>query len=79
MPRIVPLHRTAGVRTADWSENVAPFWGEVIKSALSVRGLMGLLQTGWTTIRGALVMPLMAQGFGMGLVKFVVITGKKTA
>ena len=63
------------VRTADWSQEVAPFWGEVIKSAMSVRGVLGLLRAGWTTIKGALVMPLMAQGFNMGLIKFALITG----
>ncbi|KAG7671654.1 hypothetical protein Ndes2526B_g09175 [Nannochloris sp. 'desiccata'] len=65
------------VRTADWSNEVAPFWGEVIKSALSVRGVMGLLGAGWTTIKGALVMPLMAQGLTRGLIKFALITGVK--
>jgi hypothetical protein len=28
-------------------------------------------------LAGALVMPLMAQGFRMGLIKFVLITGQK--
>ena len=113
------------VRSADWSEEVAPFWGEVIKSAFTTEGVAGLLKAGWTTIKGALVrwragrgegraggagaglaggrqagparaagvrqqmvpaalppawlqvMPLMAQGFQMGLVKFVAITGRK--
>jgi len=40
---------------------------------------MGLVKAGWTTIKGALVMPLMVQGFKLGLVKFVLITGKKPA
>jgi tocopherol O-methyltransferase len=65
------------VRTADWSEQVAPFWGEVIKSALTFRGVLGLLRSGWTTIRGALVMPLMAQGLQRGVVRFALITGVK--
>jgi tocopherol O-methyltransferase len=74
------LFKAAGltdVKSADWSEEVAPFWGEVIKSALSVRGIVGLLQAGWTTIKGAMVMPLMAEGFKRGLVKFVLVTGVK--
>ena len=40
---------------------------------------MGLAKAGWNTIRGALVMPLMAQGFQMGLIKFNLITAKKPA
>lgn len=65
------------IKTADWSNEVAPFWGEVIRSALTTKGIAGLFKAGWTTIKGAIVMPLMAQGFKMGLVKFVLITAKK--
>ncbi len=39
------------IRTDDWSEEVAPFWGAVIQSALTPRGFMGLLSAGWTTIK----------------------------
>ncbi|KAK9845406.1 hypothetical protein WJX81_005726 [Elliptochloris bilobata] len=65
------------IKTADWSEEVAPFWGAVIRSALSAEGFSGLFKAGWTTIKGALVMPLMARGFQMGLVKFNLITATK--
>ncbi|EFJ47452.1 hypothetical protein VOLCADRAFT_105162 [Volvox carteri f. nagariensis] len=65
------------IRTRDWSEEVSPFWGRVIASALTSEGLSGLLKAGWTTIKGALVMPLMAEGFRRGLIKFNVITGRK--
>jgi hypothetical protein len=40
------------IKTADWSNEVAPFWGEVVKSALTSEGMMGLLKAGWTTIKG---------------------------
>ena len=56
---------------------MAPFWGAVIQSALTFEGVVGLLSAGWGTIKGALVMPLMAQGFAMGLIKFNLITGRK--
>lgn len=39
------------ISTADWSEEVAPFWGAVIQSALTGNGLRGLLSAGWTTIK----------------------------
>ena len=45
----------ADIKTADWSEEVAPFWGEVIKTAFTAEGISGLLKAGWTTIKGALV------------------------
>lgn len=70
-------HGMEGIRIADWSTEVSPFWGEVIKSALSIRGIVGLCRAGWTTLKGALVMPLMARGLKNGLVKFVLITGTK--
>lgn len=83
------------IQTADWSNEVAPFWGAVIQSALTPQGVAGLMQAGWTTIKvcevqfigvgdgtqhlwqGALVMPLMAQGFRRGLIKFNLITAVK--
>ena len=40
-----------GIKTADWSEEVAPFWGAVIRSALSAEGFSGLFKAGWTTIK----------------------------
>eukprot|EP00798_Chlamydomonas_sp_ICE-L_P008462 gene8462-4905_t len=65
------------IKTANWSEEVAPFWKAVIDSALTGEGIQGLFKAGWTTIKGALVMPLMAQGFSMGLIKFNLITGRQ--
>ncbi|GIL89554.1 hypothetical protein Vretimale_1889 [Volvox reticuliferus] len=67
------------IQTRDWSEEVSPFWGAVIATALTSEGVVGLLRAGWTTIKGALVMPLMAEGFRRGLIKFNVITGRKPA
>ncbi|KAJ6843242.1 putative tocopherol O-methyltransferase, chloroplastic [Iris pallida] len=65
------------IKTADWSENVAPFWPAVIRSALTWRGFTSLLRSGWKTIRGALVMPLMIQGYKKDLIKFAIITCRK--
>ncbi|GFR45179.1 hypothetical protein Agub_g6567 [Astrephomene gubernaculifera] len=67
------------IQTRDWSEEVSPFWGAVIATALTGEGLAGLARAGWTTIKGALVMPLMAEGFRRGLIKFNVITARKPA
>ena len=39
------------IKTADWSDEVAPFWGAVIKSAMSGKGLQGLFKAGWSTIK----------------------------
>ncbi|CAM9707792.1 unnamed protein product, partial [Phaeothamnion confervicola] len=55
------------------------FWPAVIRSSLSVRGVLGLLKAGPSTIRGAFAMALMVRGFKKGLMKFVIITGRKPA
>jgi tocopherol O-methyltransferase len=66
-----------GIQTADWSEAVAPFWGEVIRSALTPQAWIGLLQAGWTTLQAALSMGLMSRGYQRGLVRFGVLRGTK--
>ncbi|KAL2329279.1 hypothetical protein Fmac_022706 [Flemingia macrophylla] len=65
------------VKSADWSPFVAPFWPAVIRSALTWKGLFSLLRTGLKTIKGALAMPLMIEGFKKDLIKFAVITCRK--
>jgi tocopherol O-methyltransferase len=65
------------IKAADWSEYVAPFWPAVIKTALTWKGITSLLKSGWKTIKGALAMPLMIEGYKKGLIKFAIITCKK--
>lgn len=45
------------VKTADWSDEVAPFWNAVIQSALSKQGIQGLFKAGWTTIKVCTAVP----------------------
>ena len=49
----------------------------MIASAFTWRGFTGLLRAGLTTLRGALVMPLMSLGYKLGLIKFGLITATK--
>ncbi|KAK9120382.1 hypothetical protein Syun_017999 [Stephania yunnanensis] len=79
------------IKSADWSDYVAPFWPAVIRSALTWKGFFSLLRSvvhlililgiqfnlGWKTIKGALVMPLMIKGYKSNLIKFAIITCKK--
>ena len=65
------------IRTEDWSEEVKPFWKGVIKTALTLKGVMGLIKAGPATLRGALVMPLMQTGLATGTIKFNLITARK--
>ena len=83
MVSIETLERTVeeagftAVESADWSRAVAPFWGAVIRSALTWGGVSGLLKAGWPTIQGAWAMQYMRKGFEKGLIKFGVFQGKK--
>lgn len=65
------------IRTADWSEQVAPFWDVVIDSAKDISVLPRLLMAGWGTIRAALSLRLMSRGYARGLVKFGLLTATK--
>ena len=86
LPPWVPLSRYveaageagfAEIRTADWSRAVAPFWGEVIRSALTLRGAAGLLRSGLGTLAGAYAMRHMRAGFADGSIRFVALTARK--
>ncbi|VVB11284.1 unnamed protein product [Arabis nemorensis] len=65
------------IKCADWSENVAPFWPAVIRTALTWKGLLSLLRSGMKSIKGALTMPLMIEGYKKGVIKFGIITCRK--
>lgn len=70
----LPLHN---IHTADWSDAVAPFWGEVIRSALNPKVIWGILNAGWGTFQGALAMRYMSQGYRQGVVRFGLLCGTK--
>ncbi len=65
------------VKTGDWSNAVAPFWNAVIRTAFTGQSMVGLLRSGWTTIKGAWAMQFMTRGYRMGALKFGVIQGQK--
>jgi tocopherol O-methyltransferase len=78
--RLHELAEQAGfqaVTTDDWSPAVAPFWGDVIRSAMGLRNFSLLLQSGWSTIKGAWAMQYMRQGYRQGLIRFAVLKGGK--
>ncbi|PSS11874.1 Tocopherol O-methyltransferase [Actinidia chinensis var. chinensis] len=75
--KLLQSHSLQDIKAADWSEYVAPFWPAVISTALTWKGFISLLRSGWKPIRGTLVMPLMIQGYKMGLIKFAIITCRK--
>jgi tocopherol O-methyltransferase len=66
-----------GMRSADWSVAVAPFWDVVIDSSITPQAIFGLLKSGWKTIQAALSLKLMSQGYERGLIRFGLITATK--
>lgn len=84
-PMVAPeaLHRLSemtgfqNVVTADWSNAVAPFWKDVIRSALDVQNLGLLLRTGWSTLKGAWAMQYMKKGYQQGLIRYAVLQAEK--
>ncbi|NHC33378.1 methyltransferase domain-containing protein [Scytonema millei] len=66
-----------GIRTADWSTAVAPFWDVVIDSALNPTAILGLILSGWETIQAALSLGLMQRGYQRGLIRFGLLCGIK--
>uniref|UniRef100_A0A7S4AWA4 Methyltransferase type 11 domain-containing protein n=1 Tax=Pseudo-nitzschia australis TaxID=44445 RepID=A0A7S4AWA4_9STRA len=67
----------SNVRREDWSYIIAPFWKAVIKSSLNLKSVVGLMKSGFSTIRGAYAMLLMLRGFNLGVIKFGLITCTK--
>lgn len=65
------------VVTDDWSNAVAPFWGAVIRSALGIRNFSLLMQTSWSTIKGAWAMRYMSNGYKKGLIRYAVLKAVK--
>jgi tocopherol O-methyltransferase len=65
------------IRTADWSDAVAPFWDIVIDSAFEPKAIFGLLQSGWSTVEAALSLGLMSRGYRRGLIRFGLLCGTK--
>lgn len=65
------------IHADDWSMAVAPFWDVVIDSAITPQSIIGLLNSGWQTMEGALSLPLMSKGFAKGLIRFGLIYASK--
>lgn len=65
------------IRVADWSEAVAPFWSDVLQSALQPRVMLDVLKSGWETVLGARAIPLMVSGYRTGLIRYGLLTAVK--
>ncbi len=77
---LVEMATTAGftaVKSEDWSKSVAPFWLAVLRSAMSLKSVIGLIRSGLPTLKGAWAMRYMIKGYRMGLIEFVVVRGRK--
>ncbi len=72
-------HRTnfQNIKTADWSEAVAPFWDVVVDSAIAPSAILGVLRSGLSTLTAALSLRQMSRGYANGLIKFGLLTATK--
>ena len=75
--RLLKEEGATDVKSDDWSYIIAPFWKAVIRSSLTLRSIVGLLKSGFSTQRGAYAMFLMLRGFNKGLIKFGLLTCTK--
>jgi tocopherol O-methyltransferase len=65
------------IRSADWSEAVAPFWPAVIQSALEPAVLVKILSAGWSMVQNAVALNLMDTGFKQGLIRYGLLCAQK--
>ncbi|MDC0835380.1 methyltransferase domain-containing protein [Geitlerinema sp. CS-897] len=65
------------LQTEDWSRAVAPFWNDVLNSAFDPAVVLGILRSGWETLRGALAIGLMRDGYQRGLIRYGVLCATK--
>ncbi|HBB33352.1 MAG TPA: SAM-dependent methyltransferase [Cyanobacteria bacterium UBA8803] len=65
------------ITTADWSDAVAPFWDIVMDSVCEPKAIVGLFQSGWSTIQAAFSLNLMSRGYRRGLIRFGLLGGMK--
>lgn len=86
LPPMIPMYKYAeaaekigfkNIETADWTEEVAPFWKAVIKSAFSWKSVVGLVKAGPPALRGAWTMRYMTEGYQRGLLKFALLKADK--
>lgn len=75
--RIASELHCSQIRVADWSEAVAPFWSDVLTSALRPQVMLEVLKSGWETALGARAIPLMISGYRTGLIRYGLLTAVK--
>lgn len=66
------------VEVGDWTERAAPFWGEVVRSAIfNPKGWRALWKTGWPLIRSALAMRHVIAAINQGVFRLVAFSARK--
>lgn len=67
----------ANITTADWSQQVAFFWQDVVRSALDPKVIAGIFQAGSETVRGTAAIALMTTGYDHGLIRYGLLRASK--
>lgn len=87
LPRVAPASEydtemvrvgLRGVEVSDWTKRAAPFWGEVVRSAvLNPKGWSVLFKCGWPLIRSALAMRHVIAGIKQGVFRLVAFSARQ--
>lgn len=66
------------VHVEDWTDRAAPFWNEVLRSAMfNPKGIEALFKHGWPLLRSALAARHVVRGIQLGVFRLVAFTGRK--
>lgn len=66
------------VHVEDWTDRAAPFWNEVLISAMfNPKGIQALFKYGWPLLRSALAARHVVKGIQLGVFRLVAFTGRK--
>ncbi|MQM08630.1 hypothetical protein Taro_041492 [Colocasia esculenta] len=66
------------IKTADWSENIIPFWQAALQTAMSLEGSTVLLESvGMALTKTVLTIPTIVEGLKNKLINYSIITFRK--
>nr|QLI49052.1 truncated N-methyltransferase [Gloriosa superba] len=65
------------IKTADWTEHVAPHWNVAMRPVLTWKGITFILRSGWKMAKGLLAMPIVSEGREKKIIKYAILTFRK--
>ncbi|KAI5665084.1 hypothetical protein M9H77_24407 [Catharanthus roseus] len=66
------------IKTADWTQNIIPFYPLLFKVSFSMKGFISLLMKGgWSAIKVVLAVKMMSKAIDDGLLYYTAVSGRK--